>query len=123
MARPDPKPPRTVRDPKARKRFHREGAVYGECAICSVSYGLSLHHVYDRDDVVSNFVFLCGSGTTGCHGLVTNEDLEARKALGAFIVANRRDVIVYVLSKAGREQGIEWFRRRLLVAVEPYLSA
>lgn len=117
---PDWRPPRTVRDPKARRDFHRAGG--GQCAVCGTARGLSLHHVYDRDDVPAGFVFLCGDGVRGCHGLITNEDREARAKLGAFIAAHRPDTIVYVLKKAGREQGVDWFRRRLFVDVEPVLA-
>ncbi len=111
-----------MRDPKARAEFHRRGAVYGECSVCGVAVGLSLHHVYDRDDVPANFAFLCGDGTRGCHGLITAEDEQTRAAFGRHILERRHDTIVYVLSKAGREQGIEWFRRRLFVDVGPVLD-
>lgn len=90
--------------------------------MCGVSTGLSLHHVYDRDDVTANFAFLCGDGTRGCHGLITHEDEATRRAFGMYVLEQRYDTIVYVLTKAGREAGIDWFRRRLLVDVEPALD-
>lgn len=111
----DPKPDGPVRDPSARKRFHRAGVVSGECAVCGVSRGLTIHHVFDRSDLEQNFVFLCGSGTTGCHGEITNEDQLARLALGQFIIRRRRDIVDYVVGRVGEERAHDWFTRRLFV--------
>lgn len=75
------------------------------------------HHVLARgqggDDVAANIVPLCGSGTTGCHGLIENEDVKARRMLGRWIKKHRPDTIAYVREKLGKQAGDDWLRRRL----------
>jgi hypothetical protein len=77
------------------------------------------HHVISRgkggDDVLPNIVPLCGSGTTGCHGLVENADEKARRRLGKWIGEHRPDTIVYVRSKMGDVAGDDWLNRYLFV--------
>lgn len=50
----------------------------GVCRVCGTQWYRSLHHVVSRslggDDVADNLVPLCGTGTTGCHGLVEAGD-------------------------------------------------
>jgi len=99
-----------VRVKGALAEIHRRHAVDSFCLICGRSTGLSLHHVYDRSDVWENLVFLCGSGTTGCHGAVTANDAAALADLGAGIARDRPDVVAYVLERPG---GRDWLRRRL----------
>lgn len=67
-----------------------------------------------------NFVFLCGDGVAGCHGLITRHDEWARARLGAFILRERHDIIEHVSRKIGA-QAVGWFERRLLVDVTPIL--
>lgn len=110
---PDWKPAPPHREKGALARIHREQAVSSSCAICGVSRGLSLHHVFDRGDVRENLVFLCGSGTTGCHGAVTVNDVEALRALGEHVRRERHDVIRYVFGRVGEAAGQHWFLRRL----------
>ncbi|MFB9687673.1 hypothetical protein [Amycolatopsis plumensis] len=52
----------------------------GVCEICGQHRAESLHHRKGRGQggpwQPSNIVHLCGDGTTGCHGLVTNKRAE-----------------------------------------------
>lgn len=80
--RPDPKPERrkkadrpewdTITD--AVKARDGEG-----CLLCGAP-DVTRHHVLSRslggDDAAENVILLCGSGTTGCHGLVEAHDPE-----------------------------------------------
>lgn len=81
------------------------------------------HHVLARgaphfgDDVLANIVPMCGSGTTGCHGLIENEDEKARKMLGRWIKKHRPDTILYVISKLGRPAAREHLKRRLFITI------
>lgn len=65
------------------------------------------------DDVIENVLPLCGSGTTGHHGELENEDVFTRKLVGRWIVKHRPDIVEYVLGKLGDGPGRDWFRRRL----------
>lgn len=68
----------------------------------------SLHHVVPKslggDDVAENLVPLCGSGTTGCHGLVEARDPWACTLLGERLTSVERD---YALAK----KGSDWLQR------------
>lgn len=83
---------------------------------------LSLHHVlpkgspYFGDDVEGNLVMLCGSGTTGHHGLVESGDKVTMLLLGHHLRRRRLDVLAYVREKLkpqGPEAGDEWLRRHV----------
>lgn len=121
MASPDPKQSRTVRDPKARKAYHLSARQ--RCAICPTSTDLSLHHVFNRDDVPANFVLLCGDGVRGCHGRITAENREARLMLGLHIKRERPDIVAHVVARINvpeddRETAArDWFSRRLFVSI------
>ena len=45
------------------------------CERCGQKYGTNAHHRKNRSqggaDTLSNLLWLCGSGTTGCHGYIT----------------------------------------------------
>lgn len=45
----------------------------GPCRVCGATLRPSLHHLVGKDnfgdDVIENLIPLCGSGTTGCHGI------------------------------------------------------
>ena len=60
--------PKAQRD-KLAQRSH------GACEICFFAYATNWHHRKNRsqggDNSLSNAMHLCGSGTTGCHGMVT----------------------------------------------------
>lgn len=94
---PDPRPPARVRDKALLSILHRD---WRECVLCGEHRGrLNLHHIFDRDDVRGNLVMLCGSGTTGCHGKVTVNDRETKRALGLYLVHERDDVLPHIASK------------------------
>lgn len=119
MSKPDFKQGKRIRDSTVMRDLHRRG---GWCVICEKTTGLTLHHVLPKgpphfgDDVEANLVFLCGSGTTGCHGEIENADKTARTALGLFLLENRQDVLEYLQGKLGRSAAREWLRRHLHVA-------
>lgn len=112
---PDFRPSKRVKNPKVAKQLH---ANLGPCVLCG-DPAQSLHHVIPKsasgDDVEANLVALCGSGTTGCHGRIENQDLQARMDLGAFLRMNRPDTLSYIRGKLGDEEGNEWLMRRLLI--------
>lgn len=51
------------------------------CARCGLVRATNAHHRKNRSqggqDVLSNLLLLCGSGTTGCHGYITEHPAEA----------------------------------------------
>src|SRR5690349_8678950 len=74
------------------------------CAICGAP-AANAHHVLGRgspnfgDDVPENLASLCGTGNTGCHGLITENNITARRMLGEYLVLERPDTIAYVRGK------------------------
>jgi 5-methylcytosine-specific restriction endonuclease McrA len=110
----DPKPRGRIKDKVLLSRLHRR---WRECALCGATSPLSLHHIHrhPRNDVEANLVMLCGSGTTGCHGIITTEDPRARQALGHYLVTARPDSVEYLIDLLGRDAALDWLNRRLLV--------
>lgn len=113
---PDPKPAGRVRDPELMRVLHLR---WQECVLC---YGtrytkgqLSLHHIsnHPRDDVEANLVMLCGSGTTGCHGLITANDLDARRELAVYLRERRPDALEYLDERFPLERADNWLQRVL----------
>lgn len=115
MTAPDPKPARRIYDPTATMRAC---LFWRECAVCGKPSATG-HHLLSRkqggDDEIANIAPLCGSGTTGCHGLIENEDEGARRALGAWIMRERPDSVRYLCRKLGADPAGEWLRRHLYV--------
>ena len=109
----DPKPASRVKDPGVFRVLHLE---WRECALCGSIGPLSLHHVskHPRDDLRSNLVMVCGSGTTGCHGLIESRNFEKLRELGEYLLEHRPDTIEYLRAK--RYHGDEWIRQNLLLA-------
>jgi hypothetical protein len=110
---PDPKREKRIRDPELLRRMHFE---FEECVICGV-VDFSVHHVLKRsqggDDVRENLVALCGHGTAGCHGLVELADADACAALGAYLDAERPDVVTYLQNRLGSpDAAAEWLQQR-----------
>ena len=72
QVKPDPKPARRTSDPKLLRSLHLHA---DRCRACGCRKQLTLHHLVPRgqrgDDVKANLIFLCGSGTSGCHGALT----------------------------------------------------
>ena len=78
---------------------------------------MSLHHIYrhPRDDVRANLIWLCGSGTTGHHGLITHNDPDALAALYAVLLRYRPDTLEYLSERlGGAEAATEWLTRTFL---------
>lgn len=105
-----------MKDSSVMKRLHRKGPT---CVLCG-NPG-SLHHLYPRgqggDDVESNLVPLCGSGTTGHHGKIENNDVLTRTSLGVYLYLERPDFMFYIQGKLGETEGREWLRRRFFIHV------
>lgn len=77
----------------------------GPCRCCGKrepQHLVTLHHLVPKslggDDCDANVVPLCGTGTTGCHGLVENFDLVARSKLRASLLPPE---VAYVEGKKG----------------------
>lgn len=64
---------------KIRSRLHDRAG--GRCEICGLYGANNAHHRRNKSqggqDVLSNLMLLCGSGTTGCHGFVTEHPTDA----------------------------------------------
>lgn len=107
---PDPKPAKRIKNPLVFKLLYLRP---GTCSVCGEG-NATLHHVVPKkphggDDVEENLVWLCGTGTTGCHGKVEHHDGPTRLALGQHIKARRPDVVDYVGRKFPLEA--DWLRR------------
>jgi hypothetical protein len=97
----DQKPARRVKaDQNEWQRLRSEKIAL--CRVCSNAVGATLHHLVSKslggDDVADNLVPLCGSGTTGCHGLVEDHNMWACDLLGRRLSDGER---AYVVGKKG----------------------
>jgi len=113
---PDPRPPRRIVDPEAGKA---KVAAEGECRLCGhVPSGhpldsLNRMHVIPKgqggDDVEDNIIPGCGSGTTGCHGLLTSRREDPHHPRD-FTVADALDAMNRRLSDRERAyaEGKKW---------------
>jgi hypothetical protein len=114
----DWKPQGPVRNPALLRRLHRE---WRSCEVCGRTDGrLSLHHIskHPRDDLRGNLVMLCGSGTTGCHGLIEAHDRRTRQALGQVLLTDRRDVVQYLVERRGEDAARAWLAATYYVDLE-----
>ena len=118
---PDPKPPARVRDPELLKELHR---VWTQCELClsrgHAIGGLSLHHIHrhPRDDVCPNLIMFCGSGTTGCHGLIEAHDRETCAKLAVHLIRVRLDTMEYLGEKLGGVVAVrEWLVNQLYAPI------
>ena len=111
--RADPKPAPRIRDKDLMRLMHSERTK--ECAVTGGTEQLELHHVLPRsqggDDVRANLVFL----HVRVHQAVTVNDPVALKLLGEHIWEERPDTVAYLVYKLGKEQAVDWMRRRLLI--------
>jgi hypothetical protein len=97
----DPKPAKRVKaSPAEWERLRAEKIAL--CRVCSDAVGATLHHLVSKSlgggDVADNLVPLCGSGTTGCHGLVEAHNMWACDLLGRRLTEAER---AYVVGKKG----------------------
>lgn len=118
MSRPDPRPPKRVRDLELLKQLHVLWR--GSCALEDLGGcyegRYSLHHVHKhpRDDVEANLVMLCGHGTLGHHFLIESHDRETCQAFARYLVTERLDTMAYLGRKLGSVEAVrEWLRASL----------
>jgi 5-methylcytosine-specific restriction endonuclease McrA len=122
---PHPKP--GSRKPSERTRSFRQVATLAQwrriraekfdglaCRLCdSPASAAGLHHILPRslggDDTGANVVRLCGSGTTGCHGLVESRDQAALSGLASSLTDAEYAYIVGKLGEGANERlfGVE----------------
>jgi len=102
----DPKPIRRKKATRVEWR-HLRNAKCGPCRVCGGN-GNSLHHLVPRslggDDVADNLVPLCGTGTTGCHGLIEHREPRALAALRYSLTRDERNY-------AAGKKGVHWIAR------------
>jgi hypothetical protein len=117
--KPDPRPEKRKRATRSEWVDVREAVTQRDgaaCLLCGGSQDLTIHHVVPRsqggDDIPANSVWLCGSGTTGCHGAI-----EARRPKMTALLRHGlpADVAEYVISK----KGWAWLERRYGALSEP----
>jgi hypothetical protein len=111
---PSPKPERRVHDPAAGRA---KVALEGRCRACGhVPRGhlldfLNRAHLVAKgqggDDVACNIVPLCGSGTTGCHGKLTDHSRGWLEVAAALRRNLQLDEVEYIL----RKKGADWLDR------------
>lgn len=104
MKRPDPKPAkRHVATQKEWQRI-RESVFPTWCRVCEARRADNLHHVIPRSgrgsDVIENLLPVCGSGTTGCHGLIEGRSEWARGRVREAILADPA-MTDYVVERKG----------------------
>jgi hypothetical protein len=58
---------------------------------------------------------LCGSGTTGCHGLIEAGNEAKRRELGKHVLLCRSDITAHLEEMKGVDGAREWMRLHLLV--------
>jgi len=111
--RVDPKQGPRIRDTDLMRLLHAERTK--ECAITGATDRLELHHILPRssqgDDVRANLVFL----HVRVHQAVTVNDPVALKMLGEHVWNERPDTVAYLVYKLGKDQAVDWMRRRLLI--------
>jgi hypothetical protein len=70
-----------ARPVNARERAALKSRSDGICEICGVAAATNFHHRKNRSQLggnnIANALHLCGSGTTGCHGMVTEHPRDA----------------------------------------------
>jgi hypothetical protein len=83
--------------------------------LCGETGHLSLHHISNkpRDDVEANLVMVCGSGTTGCHGLIEARDSSKRAELALYLRERRPDALAYLDETFPLEGADHWLQRVL----------
>jgi len=99
----DPKPPKRIANPKLLAQLHHR---WRSCALAEVDSDncvsvLSLHHLvkHPRDDIEANLVMLCGSGTTGHHGLIEAHDHLTKVRLWSYLGRYRPDAVKHLAAR------------------------
>jgi hypothetical protein len=68
------------------------------CRVCDDNKAETLHHIVSKSlggaDVADNLVPLCGSGTTGCHGLIEAHEMWACTRLGQRLTNAERQYVI-----------------------------
>jgi len=109
----DPKPAARIKDPDLMRLMHHEPT--RECCVTGATTQIELHHILPRaqggDDVRANLAFL----HRRVHQAVTVNDPVAMKLLGEYIWAERNDTVAYLVFKLGKDQAVDWMRRRLMI--------
>lgn len=111
LARPS-KPAR----PSAQRQREMRERKQGPCRVCGQTGPNNLHHVLPRHYGLiawteSNLIPLCGSGTTGCHGLVEAHDRAAVLAMARSLTNSE---YAYVIDRGGEG----FFERRYQLKYE-----
>lgn len=97
----------------------------GPCLLClwhGVAQELpsSLHHVVPRDrfgdDVAENLVSLCGSGTTGCHGLIEAGNHASCRMFAELLPHLAEDSYAYATQKMGDDAFLRLYHVRFGIA-------
>jgi hypothetical protein len=96
----DFKQPRITEDREGWEDLRR--TKLGPCRVCGTPNQVTLHHLVSRslagDDVEFNLIPLCGSGTTGCHGLFESGDVKTRSVIRHTL---ELDELAYIIGKKG----------------------
>jgi len=111
----DPKPQKRIVDPEAGvEKVRREG----RCRVCRRrDPGMNRMHIVGRgvggDDVDINIIPGCGSGTVGCHGVLTSRNKDGATGM-TFVEAARRMTASLTDDERGYvrdKQSEEWYLR------------
>lgn len=101
--------PRRTSRKRATKADWRElhGAKGGPCRLCGNAQ-YTLHHTVPRSlgggDTFDCLVPLCGSGTTGCHGLVENRDAATLRKLAESLTSGEYAYCIEMLGENAMER-------------------
>lgn len=140
--KPHPKPQETKRQAPRRAMRQKAGRErwqeicakkLGPCVVC-LWLGLpqllpsSLHHVVSKSlggsDCESNCVSVCGSGTTGHHGLIEAHDVPTCQAFAAAVQLWDGDAYSYAIQKLGEDGFLRRYKVAFVnAAAEPTTNA
>lgn len=83
----------------------------GRCRACGTTRSLNRAHLVPRgqrgDDVDENIIPLCGSGTTGCHGKLTDHS----RGWQPIAASVRRSLLPAETAYILRKKGDDWLNR------------
>jgi 5-methylcytosine-specific restriction endonuclease McrA len=106
---------RTDASPARKAEIHAKKC--RECRLCGTTFCVNAHHLIPRSLggiwTESNIVGLCGSGTTGCHGLVEARNRTACHVLRTTLTDAEYS---YLVSKKGED----WLERYYPAVWEAY---